>query len=1029
MILTNSKRKNINVDRLIDDFILSEQSEKFLIVVPTNRKVRQLKKLLISQAPKKIISAINIETLWTLATKIYKCKSDYIKLESPAANVFINQCYKGIKPKSFARYNDYLPFGVQESIKNFFSKLKENGIYPEEFEKQLSNIKISFREKAEDLLNIYKLYIEKTSKLNLLEIGDVFHSLKNFSSSDILKFFNEIFPDVQIVFFLGFDFLNIPEIEFISRISKENSLEIIFRFDYNKYNPKIFGYLIETYIQLQKIGLAHAAEAQPEITAFKKHIVNYLFTKKNFNRKFNFENVQEIISFNRQQEIEFIAKKIKILLLEEKVKPTQICVVFNQIKNYSTLVRDIFDEYGIPLNMTDRFLLIQTAPVSVIINLLEILENNFNLQSIQKAMFSKLIKHDIDINNLINFSRYFKITSNFNRWINKINAIKSENISDSVGFDVEKLEKDLIWIKDLLKNFEKKLSKNEVLKELDNFLINLELVPSVLKLESSVAEINIRAIETFYEKISVMFNLLEDENPGSLYNLNSVLDILRNIANNTRFNVKETSGENVLVTSVDEIRGLEFDYLFLGGLCSNDFPSKYNSDLLNFHSDEVMRIKQLQKERYRFYQAITAWRKKLFLSYPQFDGEYEFVKSNFLVELEEIIDIKEFDYSLFDERIFVATDEQKLLGVYSNQELSLPLKINDEQKSSFKRKIEINQTKTLNINSEFDGYLLSKTFGNDEKEISLTNELLLTRKLKQYSASELEMFSRCPFQYFLQRVLNIYEEKEPTEFLESIELGNYLHKIFFRFFLELRKRKIILRNCSDTDFEIAKNLIFQIAVQQIPKELLNSPFAFYDIEKIFGLNNNSEDSILFRLIQYERVNNDFNPRYFEVSFGEIKQEKDEELSTNSAINFEDILLKGKIDRIDINENKFCVVDYKLSGKKPSYNDISDGIALQLPIYAFAAEVLLNGKFNRQFELDSMKIFSLKYVEDSFKLINYNSEKKIDNQELVEIALNKIKLNVEKILKGEFPLTQVENFNERVCKFCDYSSVCRVNEIR
>ena len=1024
MILSNSNRKNFNADRLINDFIESKQSEKVLIIVPTNRKARQLKKMFISQSPGKIISQINIETLWTLADKIYRYEKNYIKLESPAANVFLNRCYKNLKPKTLIRYNDSLPYGTLEALKNFFSKLKERGIYPDVFEKKLAYAKKSIRQKAEDLLGIYKQYLEKTTSLNLLEIGDVFHGLQSFSAQKIIGSFRNYFSEVQTIFIIGFDYLNKPEFDFLSNLLKGNELEVIIKFDFYKYNPKIFGFLIETYLGLKKLGLHEVDELQPEISIYKKHLIENLFRKKNLTQKKTFPQIQKFCAYNRQQEVEIIAKEIKILLMEKKVKPNQIGVVFNQVKNYSGMARDIFDNYQIPANITDRFTLNQTASINAIINLLEILENNFSINSIQRAFATKVFYHEININNLLNFARYFKITSNYDRLINTVNSIKRKGDENIYDFDLEKIEQDLLWIKELLKNFENKLTTDEVLNQLDVILVSLNIIQNVLNMGDFFAEKNIRAIEIFFDNIKKMFNLLENESPGIKYSISSILEILRSIASNTRFNIKENSEESVLVTSVDEIRGLNFDYLFIGGLCYNDFPTKYKSELLNFEGDEILKVKQMQKERYRFFQAITSWEKSLYLLSPKFDGESELVKSNFLVDLEEIIDITEIDISKYEKRIFIEEDEQRIYGILQDKG---ELNLNEKIQNIFSKKVEIDKLKKRNYKSEYSGELFTNSFNEESSILVKTKDLLQMRKEKQYSASELEIYSRCPFQYFMRSILKVSVDKEPTEFIESIELGNYLHKIFFKFFLELRNKKISLKNCSDSVFEKAKNLIFQIAKQIIPKELLTSPYTFYDIEKVFGINNNQEDSILYRLIDYERNNNQFTPHYFEVSFGDIKYEKDELLSTPSAINANNVLLKGKIDRIDVDEDKFCVIDYKLSGRKPTTKDVEDGLALQLPIYAFAAEVLFNQN-GFDYELDKMKIFSLKYSVDSFNLIDYNPSKKLTSKDLVELALEKIKKNVDEIVNGKFPLTEIESYSDRICRNCDYKSVCRINEV-
>jgi len=1029
MVLSNSNRNIVNIDRMIDDLLKSNQSEKLLLVVPTNRKVRQLKKLFISQSPLKVVSQLNIETLWTLATKIYKTENSFIKLESPTANVLINQCFKIVKPKTFQKYNESLPFGTQEAIKNYFSKLKENGIYPELFKSQLNLIKETDRAKAEDLLRIFELYVERTKKIKLLEIGDIFHGLSNFSKDGILTALNNLFPQIEKIIFYEFDYLRFPELNFISMFSELQQFEIFVKSEFNKFNPKIFGYMIETIVQLKKMGLREISESQPEISIFKDFINQNLFRNKKLSPKIFSNQIQKLTAFNRQHEVETIAKEIKILLLEKSVDISRICIVFNRIANYTNIIRDVFSVFQIPINLTDRFSLNQASPVVAIINILEILESNFNIKNIQKALSSKLFNHNVNLNNLISFSRKYKITSNYNRWQSSIKAAMDSDEESKIDF--EKLDEDLYWIKNLVLPFERRLSKNDALKELDNLLISLEIVQNILKLDSSTAEKNIRAIESFYKNTEMMLKLLDDETPDSKYNINSLLEILRSIANNTRYNIKESAAESILVSSVDEIRGLSFDYVFIGGLSNNDFPTKYSNDLISFDENELIKTKHNQKERFRFYQAITSWKKQLFLSYPQFEGETELVESSFLTELEEIIEIHEVDQNKYLDKIFTRNDENKLLGHYPENPDLLKLISQKEQIASTREKISIDELKKSEAFNEFNGHLLIKHKNEDEYTLDLIAEKLQTRKEHQYSASEMETFSRCPFKYFLQHILNIKVEKEPTEFIESIELGIYLHKILFHFYIELKKRNLELRNCSDSIFNEAKDLIFNIARQIIPNELLTSPFAFYDIEKIFGINGNEKDSILYMFISFERTSEGFSPKYFEVSFGEIKNESEDSIHFREAVAADKVLLKGKIDRVDIDEEqkKYKIIDYKLSGRKPTGKDIEDGLALQLPIYAFAAEALLAREFGSNLQPDNLHIFSLKYMEGKFGINEYFPGKNSFNKDLILLAMDKVKSNAKKIIKGEFPLTSLDDYSQRICRNCDFGSVCRINELR
>ena len=81
------------------------------------------------------------------------------------------------------------------------------------------------------------------------------------------------------------------------------------------------------------------------------------------------------------------------------------------------------------------------------------------------------------------------------------------------------------------------------------------------------------------------------------------------------------------------------------------------------------------------------------------------------------------------------------------------------------------------------------------------------------------------------------------------------------------------------------------------------------------------------------------PGYFEVSVGRRQGITDSVLSRPESISISDIRINAKIDRIDIGNGVFNVIDYK-TGRTFGVKDILEGRALQLPIYLEIAGQLL-----------------------------------------------------------------------------------------
>ena len=244
--------------------------------------------------------------------------------------------------------------------------------------------------------------------------------------------------------------------------------------------------------------------------------------------------------------------------------------------------------------------------------------------------------------------------------------------------------------------------------------------------------------------------------------------------------------------------------------------------------------------------------------------------------------------------------------------------------------------KKLKTDLSIDKLRLENPFGETEFTGNVSTNIsdeakskLLEQKEKQYSASQLEEYAKCPFQYFLKRILQLETIEEPTEELESFELGSIIHSILYEFYNELKKRKIILSQCDDVTFKLAEKLIFSIAAKKIDKLRLTSTMIFFEREKILGIAGNKKKSILYKFLEEERNNSEgFIPQYFEIGFGHFKNSKEE--NTDDFF-IDDVKVRGKIDRIDVKHdtNEYKVIDYKLSGKKPTKNDLEKGLSLQL----------------------------------------------------------------------------------------------------
>ena len=288
------------------------------------------------------------------------------------------------------------------------------------------------------------------------------------------------------------------------------------------------------------------------------------------------------------------------------------------------------------------------------------------------------------------------------------------------------------------------------------------------------------------------------------------------------------------------------------------------------------------------------------------------------------------------------------------------------------------------------------------------------------SYTQINEYNKCPFQYFVKRVLkaNIFENS-----FES-NLGSLYHKI-----LEDSLRKTIDLSSYEEDI------------------------------KTMFLTNKERFFVSFLL-----------PQVLDV----IK--KNNEFLHNSSFNFplaeqeiwlkidEQTVLNGRIDKIILNKDRtaLIVIDYKTSDYKFHMDRNEYGVDLQLPIYSllldskypnyenvgmYIQNVCLSSdkllKEENPYKLNgitidkSNEVLSLDYELIENKKSKYIQKIRVNKDgdgvgdvssseylKLKEVALEQIKKTILNIRKGDFDIAPIRFNNEMLpCKYCECNDIC------
>ncbi len=311
------------------------------------------------------------------------------------------------------------------------------------------------------------------------------------------------------------------------------------------------------------------------------------------------------------------------------------------------------------------------------------------------------------------------------------------------------------------------------------------------------------------------------------------------------------------------------------------------------------------------------------------------------------------------------------------------------------------------------------------------------------SATKFDDFHACRLMYFIKNGLKIGKIK-PAE-LNPAQRGTLVHHIFESLIKKYGKDfgKLDRREISIAVDECIDGYLSKISGADI---LLNPRFKFL-LSKVAKLSKN----VAYHIAE-EFAQSDFEPKCCELGIG-----RDGDIpEMRFPIEGGDMVLTGKIDRVDTYKNVIRIVDYKTNSKTFDLPDILYGLNMQMLIYLYAVmkndvKILENARAggilyipaNKKaisgslsmsgLILDDSEIVAAMDSDNSGKFIPMHGDKSdaFIDEETFSLIFDKIEqLTFEMgaaIRSGDFVPEPVDGVNSEACKYCDFAHICRKKE--
>ena len=855
-----------------------------------------------------------------------------------------------------APYYSRRPERLSRELTQLFRRLEETGAQPSDLG--------GTTQRSAELQALYAAYLERLA-------ASWSGSRERFAAVDAHLDHSALaqrFPGLSLLVFCGFVDAPAP---FLPVLDKLLALvpESIALLDYDSEGPSFFARTRPLYefLRARAVRVERSAAGQHPTAAF----AGRLFTHS---RDSLDAPVERVACPDRVGEVAAIACRIRQLHQEQGVELAQIRISFRNLDTYAELVAEVLPRHGLPFYLARGRPLAMAPAMNTVFALIDAVLERYSRAALFRLLSSPLVRlrysfsdqtRTLAAEDFAAWTRNVPSSTGRDTWLAAIESnfdyLESELSREGEPFSediddfptrredlraeleaLQPLRASLTALFDLLQPLESR-------QDLPSFRHHLLHALGTLGAEDALTVEDGRALARFLEMLDELCAPAAALQPRTL---SQFADLLRDAI--SQAHVPAATRTGIQVTDLAAAGNAPCDYLFLGGLVQGEFPRLPPADIfleetqrraLNLDEDATT-----EAERLLFYRAICAPRRGLGLFHPEQSGSETLAPSPFVAALDSLLAPQP------------AARETGGVRTLAELHLALGRGLCATNKSDSAR----DALALYNQAAQLDGHAtalrhlvrglhiaerrtIPESLGSHE---GVLDEESLLDKLRtrlgadhSFSATQLELYGRCPFRFFAQELLNLQPLRDPEDDDSALKRGNLVHRILHRFYAAHGEAA-----------ERAENLATNIADlrhlgREIAEEMgLTGFFWDRELEHLLGSDDEEREGVLPRFLRLQAAAaNPAVPTHFELSFGSYPGmgERDRQSTTTPyAIDDpetgDEVRIAGKIDRIDRTaDGSFVVFDYK-TGRMPSVVDIDTGLNLQLPLYLLAAESLFEG---------------------------------------------------------------------------------------
>ncbi len=744
-------------------------------------------------------------------------------------------------------------------------------------------------------------------------------------------------------------------------------------------------------------------------------------------------------------------------LIDSGTSPDRICIMLPMREKSAMLFREMLEESGVWCNLEVPIPLNQSPIVHVMLDLLEAVNEDMPRDHIIRLMSSPYIRFTYGEGKVRNrlsggmvgtYAEQAGVISGVEHWKEKLlqlrRTVEDEALSPEVPEERRKqlgekaaritsVSDGLSALFVLLGKIKGTMTAEERIGFIKKVLAGLEADQHLAHEDGRVYNKEARSLKAFFGILDKMV-LSEAFNPIGKETLGSFDARVKVLCSNSEHYVEPMYENAVLVTGLRAAMMTSHDHVFIVGMIEGDLPfmgagNPFIDDADIGRLGLWSRSDILRQERLYFLSALETAKIGVNLScYRSNDGS-KVVSSSFFDDVVRVLSPPTFaEGDIHASQIC----EQKSLGeaIAGKRPLAGIMLSIQMSPDELLRRINMEAFHRVGeYDSPFDGLL------NDERIIRELGRTLGPDKV--FSPTQLEVYSSCPFRFFLNSVLRIEPRPELETEISGKDQGTFVHEVAYRLYSQLRSRGMRM---SADNLEAIENLAKGIAQAELAEMKFSGPAWEAFQARMAG--SVHRKGLLRAFLEYEVAHpSPYVPSHFELSFGRAKPESCDPASTDQPVRIDlgdgsELLLAGRVDRVDVDhDGRFLVMDYK-TGALPTPSDVTEGRSLQVQLYMQAVRKILNdrqgvgGMFylvKNEADIEySTIVVDKTNVGPLRSIIGGKQCLGVPIDELVRTTNVLVSSMLSNMRKGVFhPALTVKG-----CKsFCDYKQVCRFDRLR